>query len=1004
MNVNCVIDRTVRLAEPTRKVQLPMPLAYNNALAHAFRVTVVDEQGEAVDLSGVGCAGAMLNAHGRTVSPIIGTVSGNTAEVVLPESCYVVPGHFSFTMNLTKPTSTEGIDAFSTSVNYAKNDLVVYNGVVYRFTAAHTAGAWTGTDVVADAASRTIMWVDGFVEQNVTESIVDPGTPVDNITTAIAQASGAATAATAATVEAQAAALAAGIAASNITSALSLTTGGVIQMGWESGGMYDATGIEYASTTQCRSGFLAVDNTCNFRVVTDATISSRPQIFEFKTNDTTTSSVNVRSSKNSHYFDKPVGVMATTNYIRIAFNEPLSNVQGHVFIIKTYIDSLKGYEADEAASVAETGCGFLHGIFVNQGLWHGGLTGTAPWRVSTNKIFQFDHDVTLRPSNSVQIAAAYFDSSSAWTSDSPWSTDPLTIPAGTRFKLTTQGTAASGYGDIILTLKSILVESVTHEKLAEVDELNVKAAASTITNSASGAEVVITDGADGLALQAMTLDFKPTQTGSGDPSPTNVRTITGLTGVTISRSGADTTDADETEVSWTGTVFGGQVDVTGGTLTETYREYTLDGTVSPGTISTSGNHIRFWVGLTGAKFYGGDPYCDQLKEGAYNTAEDYTCGYPSSYPNCLFAWLPYGVTGGVQEATAASIKAWLAEHPIQVVTTLATPATQSITPAEITTVRGENHIWADGTTITECVYCADATITADKLSKIPRNLPRYAYTGERFAAQHSYAVEKLFQLTDEYPIVGPDGKNRTRQGGACFGDYLFVTYNGFEHISVYQVSTGTHLQEIEISSTFREGVHANNMSFGPERYADTDEFPLLYVSADANNGLCEVYRIQRSGTSFSATLVQTITFPLLIDGLGANCFVDGENRKLWVEGHTTNSVPGGPTTKHRFARYELPWLSEGNVTISASDKQAGFDIPTYSAYQDGVVRAGKYMQAYGYGTSADLLQIDLLGGGVTGRVNLWDIGLTEEPESAFIWNGYLCYYTVFGAVYKLYFD
>jgi lysophospholipase L1-like esterase len=183
-----------------------MPLAYNNALAHAFRVTVVDEQGEAVDLSGVGCAGAMLNAHGVTVSPIIGTVSGNTAEVILPVSCYVVPGNFKFTMNLTKPTSTEGIDAFSTAVNYAKNDLVVYSGVVYRFTAAHTAGAWTGTDVVADAASRTIMWVDGFVEQNVTESIVDPGTPVGNITTAIAQASGAATAATAAAAEAEIAA------------------------------------------------------------------------------------------------------------------------------------------------------------------------------------------------------------------------------------------------------------------------------------------------------------------------------------------------------------------------------------------------------------------------------------------------------------------------------------------------------------------------------------------------------------------------------------------------------------------------------------------------------------------------------------------------------------------------------------------------------------------------------------------------------------------------------
>ena len=36
---------------------------------------------------------------------------------------------------------------FSALVNYAKDDLTMYGGKLYRFTSAHNAGAWTGSDV-----------------------------------------------------------------------------------------------------------------------------------------------------------------------------------------------------------------------------------------------------------------------------------------------------------------------------------------------------------------------------------------------------------------------------------------------------------------------------------------------------------------------------------------------------------------------------------------------------------------------------------------------------------------------------------------------------------------------------------------------------------------------------------------------------------------------------------------------------------------------------------------
>lgn len=38
---------------------------------------------------------------------------------------------------------------FSTSINYAAGSYVYYSGTLYRFTSAHAAGSWTGTDATA---------------------------------------------------------------------------------------------------------------------------------------------------------------------------------------------------------------------------------------------------------------------------------------------------------------------------------------------------------------------------------------------------------------------------------------------------------------------------------------------------------------------------------------------------------------------------------------------------------------------------------------------------------------------------------------------------------------------------------------------------------------------------------------------------------------------------------------------------------------------------------------
>ena len=65
-------------------------------------------------------------------------------------------------------------------------------------------------------------------------------------------------------------------------------------------------------------------------------------------------------------------------------------------------------------------------------------------------------------------------------------------------------------------------------------------------------------------LISLTTDFKPVQSGSGDPAPDNVRPITGWTGINIYHSGEVPSNPTTYEVSWqddVGTLYGGTLTI-----------------------------------------------------------------------------------------------------------------------------------------------------------------------------------------------------------------------------------------------------------------------------------------------------------------------------------------------------------------------------------------------------------------------------------------------------------
>lgn len=69
---------------------------------------------------------------------------------------------------LNSDEDTGDAKAFSATDAYAAGDIVTYNGSLYRFTAAHAAGAWTGTDVeeIGEAGDTDFLKVnDGWIKQ-----------------------------------------------------------------------------------------------------------------------------------------------------------------------------------------------------------------------------------------------------------------------------------------------------------------------------------------------------------------------------------------------------------------------------------------------------------------------------------------------------------------------------------------------------------------------------------------------------------------------------------------------------------------------------------------------------------------------------------------------------------------------------------------------------------------------------------------------------------------------
>lgn len=228
------------------------------------------------------------------------------------------------------------------------------------------------------------------------------------------------------------------------------------------------------------------------------------------------------------------------------------------------------------------------------------------------------------------------------------------------------------------------------------------------------------------------------------------------------------------------------------------------------------------------------------------------------------------------------------------------------------------------------------------------------------------------------------------QGGDSWGDYFFQFVSDNSLVRIYDLSTKTLVQSLRIPTTERGFVpncHCNTVCFGTEYYDAEDIFPLIYVSTGYESGGYTgalVYRITLHQEVFFITLVQTIKFP-------------AENSS-WTE-----FVPGDGyaylcyTSERVIYKVEMPKLKDGDIIIGRDSALETYQFPpqpdwmSTSRNQDRVFYQGEIMfVSGGPGEAIVFVVLDLKNRERKTIVDLTKIGLKNEPESIFIWQGDLC--------------
>ena len=229
-----------------------------------------------------------------------------------------------------------------------------------------------------------------------------------------------------------------------------------------------------------------------------------------------------------------------------------------------------------------------------------------------------------------------------------------------------------------------------------------------IINASDDAEVVtFSDGAEDMPMKSVVLKLVPHQEGSGEPSPDNVRPISGYTSVTVyQNTSQSTTGATAYPITFPQAVYGGELDAVSGVLKVTHGYFVFDGSNDEDWEQSGDNRMR--ASISGSYAEGYTRIAVTANRGVFGTGSAVGTIFLSN--RSLYYYQPTDIT------TVSAFRSWLASNNLQVVYPLATPIEITLDKTTIKTLLGTNTIWmsADGTI--QCDYPADTKMYIDALT------------------------------------------------------------------------------------------------------------------------------------------------------------------------------------------------------------------------------------------------------------------------------------------------
>ena len=227
-----------------------------------------------------------------------------------------------------------------------------------------------------------------------------------------------------------------------------------------------------------------------------------------------------------------------------------------------------------------------------------------------------------------------------------------------------------------------------------------------VSDTASGTIASFTDGSDVLPAKSVLVTLEPKQSGSGTPSPSNVRPISGWDEVEVVVSSTQSADNGTTYTTdLPQTIYGGTLDVVSGVLTVDRAMVEYDGSESGWAWYSDRPIIRIADMAEGNSMDGIANWLPTITDfGSF--------GVRFGYGNNI-VYLDK-IADTIEEITdLATFKAYLSTHKLVLCYPLATPTTIQCDPQTIQTLIGDNNVWGGNAVVVD--YYADTKLYIEKM-------------------------------------------------------------------------------------------------------------------------------------------------------------------------------------------------------------------------------------------------------------------------------------------------